>query len=169
MKLKFTIPSLLVFLLFMGIHTSQAQKNAYVDSSLILSQMQEVKQAEATLETLQKKLQSQGQAKVEAFQKRLEKIQDEIAQGLLTPKQQEEESNKFEVEQNAIAKFEQDMVSKIKNKRSELLEPIYAKIDAALSQVAKENSIDMVFDKTNILFDLEALDLTSKVKAKLGL
>ena len=61
------------------------------------------------------------------------------------------------------------MVSKIKNKRSELLEPIYAKIDAAISQVAKENSIDMVFDKTNILFGLEALDLTSKVKAKLGL
>jgi outer membrane protein len=169
MKLKFTIPALLVFFLFMGIHTSQAQKNAYVDSALILSQMQEVKQAEATLETLQKKLQSQGQAKVEAFQKRLEKIQDEIAQGLLTPKQQEEESNKFQAEQDAIAKFEQDMVSKIKNKRSELLEPIYDKLNAAIKQVAKENSIDMVFDKATVLFGLEALDLTLKVKAKLGL
>jgi len=168
MKNIFKVGTLLIALIFLA-GSVQAQKFGYVSSAEILSQMPEVKQADANLEGLQKQLQKKGQGMVEQLQKDYVSIQEKIERGELSPKQQEEEAKKLETRQAEIAKFEQDMVNQIQEKRNSLLAPIYESINTAISDVAKENGFQFIFDAGVLLYAEDSQDVSSLVKAKLGL
>ncbi len=159
--------TLVVALLFSVAFSADAQKFGYVDSQAILAEMPEVKQADANLEALQKQLQKKGQGMVEKLQSDYAAVQQKVVDGLLSPQQQETEAKKLEERQMEIAKFEQDMVNQIQNKRNELLEPIYKKVNDAISAVAKENGYQMIFEKGVLLYSEPAQDVSAKVKAKL--
>jgi outer membrane protein len=153
-----------------GMHGwSQTAKFGYVNSAAILSEMPEVKQADANLEALQKQLQKKGQSMVEKLQQDYTAIQQKMERGELSRVQQEDEARKLEQRQTEIANFEQDMMRQMQDKRNELLEPIYAKVNNAISAVAKENGYKMIFDATVLLYKDENLDVSAMVKSKLGL
>ncbi len=61
------------------------------------------------------------------------------------------------------------MVAQIQNKRTELLEPIYNKINNAIALVAQENGYKMVFDQGVLLYYSDALDVSRQVREKLGM
>ena len=147
----------------------QAQKFGYVNSTALLSQLPEVKQAEANLEALQKQLQKKGQSMVEQLQKDYGEIQRQIEGGELSPKQQEEAGKKLETRQQEIAKFEQEMMGQIQAKRQELLEPIYDKVNEAIAAVAKEGGYTFIFDQGVLLYFEEEQDVSDEVKARLNL
>ena len=147
----------------------QAQKFGYVNSQEILASMPDVKQADANLEALQKQLQKKGQGMVEQLQKDYAEIQQKIERGELSPKQQEEEGKKLETRQQEIAKFEQEMVNQIQEKRATELKPISDKINKAISDVAKENGFQFIFDQGILLYAESAQDVSSLVKGKLGI
>lgn len=147
----------------------QAQKFGYVNSQEILASMPDVKQADANLEALQKQLQKKGQGMVEQLQKDYAAIQQKIERGELSPKQQEEEGKKLETRQQEIAKFEQEMVSQIQEKRATELKPISDKINKAISDVAKEKGFQFIFDQGILLYAESAQDVSSLVKSKLGI
>lgn len=147
----------------------QAQKFGYVNSTALLSELPEVKQAEANLEALQKQLQKKGQSMVEQLQKDYGEIQRKIEGGELSPKQQEEEGKKLETRQQEIAQFEQEMMGQIQAKRQELLEPIYTRVNEAIAAVAKEGGYTFIFDQGVLLYFEEDQDVSDEVKAKLNL
>lgn len=151
--------------------TLQAQKFGYVHSTEILSKMPEVKAADSNLETLQKKLMEKGEGMVELLQKDYAAIQQKVAAGELSPKQQEDEAKKLELRQTEIAKYEQEMQQKIMEKREELLKPIYEKVNQAIKDVAKEGGYQMIFDASTsiLLYAEDGADVGNKVKAKLGI
>jgi len=159
---------LLLVVLFISLQTAQGQNFGYVNSQAILAEMPEVKQAEANLEALQKQLQKRGQDMLTQLQADYLKIQQKIERGELSPAQQEQEAAKLQERQNQIAKEEQDMVAQIQNKRAELLEPIYNKINNAIALVANENGYKMVFEQGVLLYASDALDVSRQVRAKLG-
>ena len=161
--------SSLVLVLVAATISLNAQKFGYVNSALILSEMPDVKQADANLEALQKQLQKKGQSMVEQLQSDYLAAQQKIEQGELSPKQQEDESKKLEVKQREIAKFEQDMVQQVQDKRAELLEPIYEKINNAIKAVAEEKGYQFIFDQGILLYADEAQDVSAFVRAKLGM
>jgi outer membrane protein len=159
-----------LFLLFFALASQvQAQKFGYINSSEILATFPEVKQAEANLEALQKQLTKKGQGMVETLQKDYTAIQQKVERGELSPVQQEQEAKKLQEEQARIAKFEQDMVKQIQDKREELLKPIYEKVNKAIEAVAKEGGYQFIFDKGVLLYFDEGMDVSAKVKAKLGM
>lgn len=160
--------SVLVLVLGLAINLS-AQKFGYINSAAILSEMPEVKQADANLEALQKQLQKKGQGMVELLQKDYTEIQAKVERGELSPKQQEEEAAKLKKREEEIAKFEQEMVKQLQDKRAELLQPIYDKVNKAISDVAKENGFQFVFDQGVLLYSEQTLDVGPMVKAKLGI
>lgn len=164
---KLGLPLIIVCLSFLE-GFSQV-KFGYVNSAQILSEMPEVKQADANLEALQKQLQKKGQSMVEKLQQDYTLIQQKMERGELSRVQQEDEAKKLEQRQAEIATFEQDMMRQIQEKRNELLEPIYAKVNEAISAVAKENGYKMIFDANVLLYKDEALDVSTMVKSKLGL
>ena len=159
----------LLLMVFGAMSTVQAQKFGYVNSSAILAEMPEVKQMEANLEALQKQLQKKGQGMVEQLQQDYAAIQQKAASGDLSPKQQEEAGKKLEDQQAEIGKFEQDMVKQLQEKRNKELQPILEKVNQAITDVAKENGLQFIFDEGVILYADESMDVANLVKAKLGL
>lgn len=160
---------LLLVFLFMALQTAQAQNFGYVNSNEILSEMPEVKQADATIETLQKTLQQQLQASADKLQADYRAIQQKAEIGQLSHAQQEEEAKKLHERQNQLSVEEQNMVTQLQKKREELLGPIYDKVNKAIAAVANEKGYKMVFDQGVLLYSSDALNVSPLVKAKLGL
>ncbi len=173
MKKVMKAVTLIVLLATIGI-TAHAQKFGYMNSTAILSEMPEVKQADANMEALQKQLQKKGQQMVQDYQTKVQGLQQKEQAGELSPKQIEDEAKKLEAEQQKIASFEQDMMKQIGDKRNTLLKPIFDKVEAAIQSVAKENGYNYIFD-TNatqgrvILYADDNNDVTALVRSKLGM
>jgi outer membrane protein len=145
----------------------QAQKFGYVNSSAILAEMPEVKQAETNLEALQKQLQKKLQGQVEQLQQDYLTLQQRIERGELSPKQQEEEGRKLQEREQALGTDQQKMVGEIQSKRDELLKPIYDRVNQAIADVAKENGYTFIFDQQILLYSEDSMDVSAMVKSKL--
>jgi outer membrane protein len=160
----------IVFAALLGAATiAQGQKFGYLNSAAILAEMPEVKQADANLEALQKQLQKKGQDMLEKLQQDYMTVQQKMERGELSPKQQEEEARRLKEREMEVSQFEQDMMKQIQDKRNSLLEPIYNKVNEAIQEVAKENTLTMVFDQSVLLFADPTQDISSMVKTKLGI
>ena len=166
---KFIQLAVVAVLFLAATTTASAQKFGYVNSAAILAEMPAMKAAESNLEGLQKQLQKKGQLMVETFQQDVAAIQKKAQSGEMTPKQQQEESARLEKEQAKIASFEQDMVKQLQDKRASLLEPIYDQVNDAIKAVAEAEGYQFIFDQQVLLYGQEAADVSSMVKAKLGL
>jgi outer membrane protein len=165
-KLKY---ALILCAVGIGTMTLNAQKFGYLNSAALLQEMPEVKEAEANLETLQKQLQAKGKKLVEDFQAKyadLERRQNEIA-----PKDLEGEVTKLREEEANIGKFEQDMQRQLVEKRETLLQPILDRVNQAIKELAEAEGYTYIFDSSAgvLLYADETTDVTSKVKAKLGM
>ncbi|MEL6142404.1 MAG: OmpH family outer membrane protein [Bacteroidota bacterium] len=160
-----------VFALFLiGSATNlAAQKFGYVNSAGILAELPAVRAAEADLEALQKQLQKRGEDMVKQFQTDVAALQQRVEAGELSPQQQQQEGAKLEQRQQEIGQFEQKMVQDLQEKRNELLEPIYADVNKAIEEVAKENGYTLIFDQQVLLYGEETQDVTAAVKSKLGI
>lgn len=157
-------------LLVIGMAQSvSAQKFGYINSALILSEMPELKQAEAALEALQQQLQKKGQSMVEKLQTDYMAVQQKMERGELSPKDQETEAARLKTMEEEVGKFEQDMMKQLQTKRDELLQPIYSRVNQAINDVAKENGFQFVFDQGVLLFAEESQDIGPLVKTKLGI
>lgn len=150
-----------------------AQKFGYLNSRALLSEMPEVKEAEANLETLQKQLQAKGEQMLQDFQSKYLELERKNSQGEISPKELEEESQKLKEQENEIAQYEQDMQRQIMQKRETLLQPILDKVNDAIEQVAEEEGYTYIFDASPgngvLLYADETTDIMDQVKAKLGL
>lgn len=171
MKKIIKISFLFIALLCMTANLQAQGKFGYVHSAAILSEMPEVKQADANLETLQKQLQKQYEQKVTSFQTKYQAIAQKEQAGTLSPKQIEEEAAKLKKDEEDIAKFEQNTQKQLVEKRESLLKPIYDKVNTAIKDVAKEGGYQMIFDASTsiLLYAEEGADVSSLVKAKLGI
>lgn len=150
---------------------ANAQKIGYLNSAALLSQMDEVKQADSQLETYQKQLQKQFQTKVEAFQKKYEEVAKKEKAGLLTKAQLEAEAKKMQDEQQSLAAEEQTLAKNVQEKREKELQPILEKVNKVIADVAKEKGYNYVMDSSTpvLLYADESMDLSEAVKAKLGI
>lgn len=166
---KFLQIALMAVLVFAATATASAQKFGYVNSAEILAELPAMKAAESNLEGLQKQLQKKGQAMVQNFEADYRALQEKAQAGELTPKAQQEEATKLEARQKEIGAFEQQMVADLQKKRAELLEPIYKSVNDAIAAVAKEKGYQFIFDQQVLLFGEETADVSTDVKAKLGL
>lgn len=148
-----------------------AQKFGYLNSNAILAEMPEVQQANANLDALRKQLQKKGQQMLQNLQTKYQDVQQRVERGELSPKQQEEEGQKLQAEEQNIAKFEQDMISQLKTKEAELLQPILDKVNDAIAAVAKEDGYTYIFDSSVgiLLYADDSTDVSDKVKSKLGI
>jgi outer membrane protein len=148
-----------------------AQKFGYANSVALLSQLPEVKQADSDLKAFQTQLNKKGQEMVAELQQKAESLQRKQDQGTISPKDYETQAAVLQTEQDSIGKYEQEVYAKIAEKREELFKPILEKVNKAMTDVAKENGYQMIFDTSTqiLLYADETLDVTALVKAKLGI
>ena len=158
-------------LLLAGALSLQAQKFGYVNSDALLSELDEMKAAEADLVAFRDQQQKLFQTKIEAFQAEVQKFQTDQQEGILTPKQIQEKTTALESKQQELAQEEQKITLDLQKRRQEKIQPIFDKVNKAIETVAKADELTYVFDGTQggvILYADESSDITSKVRTTLA-
>lgn len=147
--------------------TASAQKFGYINSQELISQLPEVKEANANIETLKTQLQKKGQDMITALQTKYTQL--EADRDNYSPKQLEAEAMKLREEEQKIAEFEQTSAQRIMTKSEELLKPIQTRINDAIKAVATEQGYTYIFDTSLgvVLYADPGTDVTALVKAKL--
>ncbi len=163
------LTAIIAFILITGI--AFGQKFAYINTQEILSNLPEVQQANSNIETFRNQLISLGQQKLEALQKKYKDLEAKQSRGELSPVQLDQEAKKLKVEEEQLAKFDQESQQKIMKKSEELLKPIRDKVQKAIDDVAKEEGYEFIFDASMgfILYADDSTNISDKVKAKLGI
>jgi outer membrane protein len=145
-----------------------AEKIGIVDSSDIIGKSTEAKRVQDTLkrkgEELSKDLQKQEQELgrlVEDFRKQAGVMKEDAR------KQKEADLNK---RGSDFQRKVQDADKQLAQMEQKEMEPILKKLEQAVNTVAKENKLDIVFDKrrSGLLFMAPALDITEKVRSRFG-
>ncbi|MBK8954244.1 MAG: OmpH family outer membrane protein [Saprospiraceae bacterium] len=163
--------SILLFLIATLIGTTHAQKFGYLNSQLLMSELPEVKQADATLQALQTQLEKKGQLMVQELETKYKDLQKREQSGEISPKALDEEAKKLKEQEGELGKYEQEVQKQLLSRRQELLQPVIDKLNNAIKQVAAEGQFTYIFDSSAgmLLFAQENLDVTALVKTKLGI
>lgn len=159
------------FILFAAATGLQAQKFGYINTQALITDIPEVKEANANLETYKTQLQKKGQAMIQSLQTKYQDLERKQAQGEIAPKQLEAEAAKLKEEEAKIGEFEQTSQQQIVAKSEQLLKPLRDRIQKAIDDVAVEQGFQYIFDASLgiILYADESTDVSAAVKAKLGL
>lgn len=161
-----------VTILALTVSVGFAQKYGHLNFGNLLSEMPEVQSANSNLETYQEGLIAKGEAMAKEFQTEYGQFAAAVQSGTLSPVEQQKQQEALEAKQNEIMSYEQLIQQQVQGRRAELLQPIVAKVEKAIADVAEEGGYYMVFDTSvfnAILFAEESEDLTAQVKAKLGI
>ncbi|MBK6997476.1 MAG: OmpH family outer membrane protein [Lewinellaceae bacterium] len=105
----------------------------------MLTNIPEMKQADSELKSFQTQLQKKGQEMVKGLQDKAAELKRKEEQGTISPKELEIQNAKLAEEQEAIAKYEQEVYEKLAQKREELFSPILERVNKAMSDVAQEH------------------------------
>ncbi len=124
---------------------------------------------------VEQKLNSFVQEKRQELQQRTMAFQDSVTafqenQDNLSESQIQQKEQKLSELQTSIQQYQQGVQQQIEQRRAELLEPLYQKVDEAISSVAESENLDFVLNKAtsageNVIYysASERLDITDKV------
>lgn len=147
---------------------SAQSKVAHVDVQQLVSDMPEMKAAQAELQKLQGTYKTDIDASVQALQSKMKTYQTEAA----TKSQDENQKRAQEVEgmQQSIMQAQQQAQQELSQKEMELLKPILEKANAAILKVGKAQGFDYVLDSSTGSGVILAggKDLLADVKKELG-
>ena len=147
-----------------------AQKFGFCNSTVLLSELAEVKAADSDLKDFQSQLTKRGQEMVKALQEKAAELERKKELGTISQNDYATQATKLGEEEEKIKAYEQEVYTKLGEKRKILFDPILEKVNTAMKAVAEENKFTYVFDSSTqvILYADESLDVTKLVKAKLG-
>lgn len=148
---------------------ASAQKIGHLDSQEIMAIMPETKQMAEKLDSLQGVYETQLANMQEEFNKKVAEFQQEqkanTSATILEYRQQE----LAQMEQR-MQVFYQTIQKELQAKQVEYLQPIQARLLEAIKTVSAAQGCTYVMDKASMLYVApDALDLTSAVKAELGI
>lgn len=146
-----------------------AQKFGYINTQELLSGMTEIKAADTELEAHQTQLVAKGQVMVKDFETAYKAYMEEANKGLISKVQMQKKEEELTQKQTAIQTYEQEIQTKLGQKREELYKPILDKVTETIKSYGKENGYTMIFDTSAgmLLYAVEAENLMDVIKKKL--
>ncbi|MFA0961997.1 OmpH family outer membrane protein [Roseivirga sp. BDSF3-8] len=143
MKKKLIYVVVALLLAVPAVHAQSAGfKIGYVDVDYVLSQMPEAKTIESELKSYEKQLSTQLQNKIQTFQEKAKDFQ-ENGPGMI-PEVRADRQAELQEMQASIQEFQQRAEFAMQQKRGELLEPAYDKIQGAIDAVASAQGYDYI-------------------------
>ncbi len=159
---------ILMLLMFGGISFAQSQKIGFVDSQVILTQLPEAIKAQGDLDALTNLWSSQIDSMKQALQQQYADYQKQAA--TMTDEQKQNKQQEVIAMEQQIYNFQNQKFGQpngeIFQKQESIFEPVKKKIYAGIEQVAKEEAMQFVFDKSGdiiLLYADSAYDITFKV------
>ena len=169
---KFSLILLAIVALTFSSYAQTPQKIGYVDSQIILTQLPEAIKAQGDLDALTNLWSAQVDSMTLKYQQSLADYQKQ-ANTMAEDKKLAAQQTLIKMEQDILEfrrqKFGQGS-GEIYLKQEEIFTPVKNKIFAAIQQVAKDEGMQFVFDKSGdiiLLYADAAFDVTYKVLDKL--
>ncbi len=145
-------------------------KIGFVDTELILRQMPEAIDADKRLKDVGTKYQDTLKHMQDDFSKRIEKYRQQESMMSAEGKRTEEDALKA-MQQNYMAYQEEKFgnAGELAQMQAKLMAPLRERIHAGIKEVAKEEKMAFIFDKTNpsMLFAEDKYDMTYRVLDKI--
>ncbi len=162
---------MVLFLLFIG--EGYAQKFGYVDTNFILSKMEEYKEAQTEIE----KVSVQWQEEVQQMYIAIEQMYNEYKaeEVLLTSEMKNERMETIRKKENEVKEYQKKVFGfegLFFLKKQELMKPVQDKVFDSVEKVAKDNRLQIVFDKSGdlvMIYTDPIHDYTDYVLEDLGL
>lgn len=166
------ILSLILFSSFFLLSTAlvaQDQKLAHVNLGNLLELLPETAEAESRMEDLRDSLVMSFENRVAKLEEDFGVFQREIAEGNISRVDQQKREQKFQQEQEQLRTFEQRMQNRLQRERQRMLGPILEKVEAVITNLAKERDYAFVFDVSggSMLFAEDSKDVTGEVLERL--
>jgi outer membrane protein len=144
-------------------------KIGYINSGVLLNSMPERAKADSDLAKYAKSFQEQIDIMIKEYQSKGNQYQQNEKQ--MSEPMKEVKMKELQDLQNRIQGTQESAQEKLQQKKQDVYAPILDKADKAIKAVAKEKNYDFLFDASagGMLFGKDEYDITSLVKAKLGI
>ncbi len=147
------------------------QKIGYLNAQAVLADMAEMKSSDSELDALARQLSAKDSINQVSFYAKAQALEKASQEGTKAPVEIEKEKKNLEDEKAKILSFQQEMQKQLGDKQKVMYQPIFDKVNKAISDVAKEGGFTYVVDATKgtLLYADDKFDLQNLVRAKLGL
>ena len=157
---------LVLMLMLLAPMTMMAQKFGKVSTQTIMQALPDVAKANGELEALQKQKDNELKAMQEEFQRKADEYQKGASTMNATAKQQKE--TELQGLQQKIQQAYQDGQQELQKKSNELMQPIVAKVRAAIDAVGKAGNYTYIFEEGAAIYTgSNVLDVTKEVLSKI--
>ena len=157
---------LVLMLMLLAPMTMMAQKFGKVNTQTIMQALPDVAKANGELEALQKQKDNELKAMQEEFQRKADEYQKGASTMNATAKQQKE--TELQGLQQKIQQAFQDGQQELQKKSNELMQPIVAKVRAAIDAVGKAGNYTYIFEEGAAIYTgSNVVDVTKEVQSKI--
>lgn len=146
--------------------SDQPLKIGYTNVEYILLQLPESKQIESELKTHSTQLENQLKGKYNEYEAKLQAYEKGAA--TMDKTIREDKEKELMNLNNSIQEFQRSAQMSLQQKEKSLVDPVIAKIDKAIKDVAKENGYTYVISNQALLAGPEDGDISPLVLKKLG-
>ena len=144
----------------------QPLKIGYTNVEYILLQLPESKEIESQLKTHSTQLENQLKGKYSEYETKLQAYEKGAA--TMDKTIREDKEKELMNLNNSIQEFQRNAQMSLQQKEKSLVDPVIAKIDKAIKDVAKENGFTYVISNQALLAGPENGDISPLVLKKLG-
>lgn len=167
------IAVLSIFLLLLSFNDTFAQKFGYIDSQYILSRMSAYKEAQAEIDKLAKSWEAEIQQKYKKVEEMEAALKAEEV--LLTSEMKDERRQEIDRQWKEVKDYQKQIFGfegLFFLKKKELIKPVQDEVFDAVEKVAKNNRLQIVFDKSGdlvMIYTDPIHDYTDYVLEELGI
>lgn len=168
---KFLLAAALLLIISTGSYAQLQQKVGYVDSQVMLTALPEAIKAQGELDQIAKQWYARADTMTAELQNEYAKYQKQ--QGTMSQDQLQKAQQAIVAREQELNTFRQQKFGQqgdLYKKQEELFKPVKDKIMRGIQEVAKEESMTFIFDKSGdivLLYADETFDITYKVLDKL--
>lgn len=157
---------LVLMLMLLAPMTMMAQKFGKVNTQTIMQALPDVAKANGDLEALQKQKDNELKAMQDELNRKLDEYQKGQSTMNATAKQQKE--TELQGLNQKIQQAYQDGQQELQKKSNELMQPIVAKVRAAIDAVGKAGNYTYIFEEGAAIYTgSNVVDVTKEVQSKI--
>jgi outer membrane protein len=157
--------SIILGLLFLTPSLFSQSKIAFINSEQVIIQLPEAQEAQKILEEMQIVARDSVQLLEETYREKLDEYQ--LLESQMTEEAKRQKQTELVELQNYYTVFTRRKSDEIQRTRDELMQPILENIQKAIDQLAKDEGLDFIFDKTAavpiLLYGGNQYNLTNKL------
>ncbi len=143
---------------FLPAQTVQPAKVAIINAQKAVADTQEIKKAQAALET---KFRPRQQA-IEALQGQLQSIQSQLNTPNLDPNKEAQLRSDGTLKQKELQRLGEDLQADVNAERQDVLGRSGRQMTEIVKKLAEQRGLDVVIDITNTIYFKPALDITAE-------